>query len=150
MLRFLRRMYYNLQRVPPFLAACLSSNGLLHPEGRILILGKFRRLLLSFFPPIAKFLQKYFRLQGACNQCGASCKLLFQCPHWDDNSKLCTVYNDRPNICRLFPITPADIRDRDLVSKRIPCGFSFKPLPARNTRISKKPTPLGIPGPYLK
>lgn len=77
------------------------------------------------FPPLARYMQKRYGISGGCNSCGASCNLMFQCPHWSAESRLCTVYEDRPNICRLFPITPGDIRDRSIAQKNIPCGFQF-------------------------
>lgn len=83
-------------------------------------------MFLSFFPNLSRRLQKRYGLEGGCRSCGASCKLLFQCPHWDESSSLCSVYEDRPNICRLFPITPKDISDRDLVRGiEGGCGFRF-------------------------
>lgn len=124
-IRPIRRFWHFIERLIPFLQVTFSSKGLLDPEGRILIWGKARRLALSSFPPLARRLQKHYKMVGGCAHCGSSCKLLFQCPHWDESSNLCTVYEDRPNICRLFPITPADIRDRDIVSKKSPCGFDF-------------------------
>ena len=71
-------------------------------------------------------LRKKYGIVGGCTGCGASCNLLFRCPHWDAKTHLCTVYEDRPNICKVFPITPADIRDRNIVLKTQPCGFSVK------------------------
>jgi Putative zinc- or iron-chelating domain len=125
-IRLFRRMWQALERLPSFLAVIFSMDGLGSADGRTLIRGKFRRVALSFFPPVARYLQRYYGLEGGCQSCGASCKLLNQCVHWDETSRLCSVYEDRPNICRTFPITPADLRDRDLILKKIPCGFHFK------------------------
>ena len=125
---FFRRLWFMGQTVPPFLVAALSSKGLITKEGRQLIRGKARRIFLSMIPPLSRHLQRKYGLQGSCSNCGASCKLLFQCPHWDKNTRLCSIYEDRPNICRLFPITPADIRDRHIAAERkTECGFDFKP-----------------------
>jgi len=124
--RTLRRIWLIWERTPPFLIAMFSMRGLGSAAGRQLILGKFRRFAISAVPPLARHLQKHYQLTGGCVSCGASCKLLFQCPHWDDQSHLCSVYEDRPTVCRLFPITPGDIRDRDLVLKETRCGFTFK------------------------
>lgn len=132
-MRPLRRAWYIAQIFVPFLGAFFSRNGLFSAEGRLLILGKARRSFLSLFPPFARSLQKKYGLVGGCQSCGASCKLMFQCPHWDDKSHLCSIYEDRPNICRLFPMTPSDIRDRNIVLKKQTCGFEFRkpnPLPA--------------------
>ena len=123
--RPLRRFWQFLERLPPFFVAVFSKDGLISPEGRILIAGKARRIFISFFPPLAAYLQKRYGLVGGCRGCGASCRLLFQCPHYDESSGNCSVYEDRPNICRFFPITPSDVKERDLVSKKHPCGFQF-------------------------
>lgn len=111
--------------VPPFITAVFSREGMLTREGRILIRGKFRRLLICSVSPLARHLRTHYGLQGGCNSCGASCNLLFPCPHWDTDSGLCTVYESRPRVCRIFPITPADLRDRDLVLRQTVCGFHF-------------------------
>ena len=124
--RPLRRFWYLIQYMIPCTQITFSKNGIGSQDGRILILGKIRRFILSLIPSIGLSLQKKHGLTGGCSSCGASCKLLFQCPHWDDKSHLCSIYEDRPNACRLFPITQADISDRDLVLKTQPCGFDFK------------------------
>ena len=124
--RWLRRLAVIAATFPPFFAVLFTRQGLGSREGRQLIRGKFRRVCLSFFPALSRRLQQSHGLSGGCRSCGASCKLLFQCPHWDEASSLCSVYEDRPNICRLFPITPADVSDRNLVQGIDgPCGFRF-------------------------
>jgi Putative zinc- or iron-chelating domain len=110
---------------PPFVTAVFSREGMLTREGRILIRGKFRRLLICAVPPLARHLRAHYGLQGGCCSCGASCNLLFRCPHWNTDSRLCTVYESRPRVCRMFPITPTDLRDRDLVLRHTVCGFHF-------------------------
>jgi hypothetical protein len=146
MVRHRIRFYHVLQRVPPFFAAVFSTRGLLSHEGRILIWGKFRRIMISFFPPLARYLQKKYGLAGGCSHCSASCKLLFQCPHWDDKSSRCSVYEDRPNICRFFPITPADLRDRNLVQKGTRCGFRFMNVNTNLEKSEKKNLSKNSPG----
>lgn len=123
--RSIRRAWHVWERTPPFLKVVFSKDGLLCPKGRTLILGKIRRAFLSVFPVVAQKLQDHYGLSGNCQHCSTSCKLLFQCPHWDDTSSRCSVYEDRPNICRTFPITPQDIEDRNLVSPNTSCGFTF-------------------------
>ncbi len=124
--RWVRRVAVMAATFPPFFAVLFTKEGLGSAAGRQLIVGKFRRVALSFFPAYSRRLQKRHGISGGCRSCGASCKLLFQCPHWDQRSSLCSVYEDRPSICRLFPITPEDIADRDLVRGiNGPCGFDF-------------------------
>ena len=121
-----RRAILNFERVPPFLSVVFSSDGLGSRKGRTLILGKARRLALSAVPGVANRLQKHYGLVGGCVSCGTSCNLLMRCPHWDSGTRLCTVYEDRPSICRTFPITPADIRDRNLMNESAQCGFTIQ------------------------
>lgn len=112
-----------------FLKVIFSKEGLGNKTGRILIWGKFRRVIQTSIPGYASYLRKKHKLVGACVQCGTSCKILFQCPAFDGDRGICTVYNDRPTVCRTFPITPADIRDRNLANSTTPCGFSFGQTP---------------------
>jgi hypothetical protein len=128
-IRWLRRLWHIWERTPPFLKVVFSKEGIPSKKGRTLIWGKFRRAGLSLFPSVAHRLQVHYGMTGGCEHCSTSCKLLFQCPHWDDTSSRCSVYEDRPNICRTFPITPQDIADRDLVSPNSSCGFKFKKNP---------------------
>ncbi len=132
----LRTMYYIALILPPFFSVVFSSKGLGSHPGRLLIWGKVRRIFISFFPPLAHYLQARSGVSGGCDNCGASCKLLFQCPHWDDKNSRCSIYEFRPSVCRLFPITPADIRDRNLVNQEVPCGFRFNPNVRRSTPTS--------------
>lgn len=125
--RQLLQAWHFLERCPPFFNAMFSREGLGCARGRILIWGKLRRFVLTAFPPLARHLRTRYHLSGGCKNCGASCNLLFRCPHWDEQTHLCTVYEDRPNVCRFFPVTPADLRDRNLVRKDVPCGFNFNP-----------------------
>jgi hypothetical protein len=124
--KIVRQFVHILERTPPFFAAVFSSRGIFHPEGRQLIRGKFRRGFLSFFPSVAQRVQKHYGLQGSCTGCGASCNMLFRCPQWDPKTRQCTVYEDRPNICKTFPITPADLKDRATANRNQPCGFTFQ------------------------
>ena len=154
-IRFIRRTIYTIQyMIPCIRVTFFSIDGFYSKAGRTLIAGKFRRMFLSFFPSYAHKLQQKYGLSGGCRSCGASCNLLLQCPHWDTKSHLCSIYDDRPPACRLFPITPADVRDRDLVLKKEPCGFAFQTPPIRvdrhvtlrpqrgRKRIGKRPIPI--------
>ena len=119
--------WHVIERTMPFFyVAFFTRRGLVSRDGRQLIWGKARRVFISFFPSWAHALRKKYGMEGGCTSCGASCNLLFRCPHWDSSTHLCTVYEHRPNICKLFPITPADIRDRNIVLKDKPCGYTFK------------------------
>jgi hypothetical protein len=92
--------------------------------------GKIRRAFLVAFRK-RRVLEKLDRRKGACHRCGACCKLLFQCPAFDDSdgSPKCLIYNDRPGVCGLFPLDEADLRERDAVMPGKKCGFYFEDAP---------------------
>ena len=92
---------------------------------RTLLWGKLRRVMIGCVPGLAVRLKRKHGLTGGCISCGTSCNLLFKCPHFDEGSRLCSIYDDRPITCRQFPITPADLKDRDLASGGARCGYSF-------------------------
>jgi hypothetical protein len=75
--------------------------------------GKIRRFLNTNFRKQEMVAALTLR-RGECNRCGACCELLFKCPFLkknDDGTKLCGIYHNRPNSCRLFPIEKRDIRE---------------------------------------
>ncbi len=109
-----------------FLGVLFTRKGLFSAPGRQQFRGKARRSFLSLWPALSKKIQKSHGVGGGCTSCGASCNLMFQCPHWNPNTRLCMVYEDRPNVCRLFPVSPQDIKDRDLVRNDVTCGFNFQ------------------------
>lgn len=90
--------------------------------------GKVRRFfLIHVFKERAD--EDLRRRRGACTQCGACCRLLFKCPGFKETETggWCTVYNDRPGNCALFPINEKDLRDRNIVMPERACGFTFDP-----------------------
>lgn len=146
-LRLFRRFWHFMERLVPFFRVSFSREGLFSRDGRTLIWGKARRLAISAFPPLARALQRHYGMKGGCSNCGTSCQLLFRCPHWVAESRLCSVYEDRPSICRMFPITPADIRDRNIAAKKngTVCGFTFKPVGHQNANLVPQPAPASSP-----
>jgi hypothetical protein len=90
--------------------------------------GKLRRFA------IARVREKYvLRMQqdrmGECRRCGLCCRLLFKCPFLQglpDGTCSCSIHNQRPDNCRLFPIDERDLRERDSVDGQVPCGYRFK------------------------
>jgi len=54
---------------------------------------------------------------------------MFTCPLLDRQATpvRCTIHEIKPRVCRLFPIDERDLRDRDIISPDVPCGFSFVP-----------------------
>lgn len=72
--------------------------------------------------------------RGDCNRCGACCELLFKCPFLkkhSDGTTTCGIYEDRPNQCRLFPISR-----RDLDEVRGSCSYYFIERPVKLERAS--------------
>jgi hypothetical protein len=133
--RALRRTRNAARYARVFVGVVVRDPGLLwRRTERVILWGKVRRAIIGCIPGLAARLKRKHGLTGGCVSCGTSCNLLFKCPHWDDQSRLCSIYADRPVTCRQFPITPADLKDRDLASGGKPCGYSFAvkvPLSAR-------------------
>ncbi|MFH1403365.1 MAG: YkgJ family cysteine cluster protein [Candidatus Altiarchaeota archaeon] len=62
-------------------------------------------------------LETHSRREGNCVRCGGCC---LGCPFYVKKDSSCRIYKRRPDICRMFPLSPKDI-------KNIPsCGFSFR------------------------
>lgn len=99
--------------------------GLRSKKGRTLTVGKIRRSLIVCVPGLGEWLRRRHGLTGSCAGCGASCNLLIRCPQWDPPTRKCRIYESRPPVCRLFPITPADLREVELSGHE--CGHRFEP-----------------------
>lgn len=97
----------------------------------LMIWGKIRRAWLIAFRR-KRVEEKLALRRGACSRCGACCKILFKCPAYDDSdgNPKCMIYNDRPGVCGLFPLDPADLRERDIVMPGTKCGYYFADKPA--------------------
>jgi Fe-S-cluster containining protein len=131
-----RRIRYAARYLRAFVLAIVADPAVvLRKSGRTIIWGKMRRTMIGWVPGLALHLKRRHGLTGGCTSCGASCNLLFRCPHWDAESRLCSIYEDRPIVCRLFPITPSDLRDRDLAAGATTCGYSFDREDSRPARL---------------
>lgn len=94
--------------------------------------GKWRRyVLVTWYPEYVREWAQ--RRLGDCNRCGACCKFVFQCPHYEElpgGTGKCRVFAAgsrlRPEQCARFPIDPLDLRGVADV-----CSYSFAPLPQR-------------------
>ncbi|MGB9179919.1 MAG: YkgJ family cysteine cluster protein [Pyrinomonadaceae bacterium] len=95
--------------------------------------GKLRRFVSANFRKDEVIASLALR-QGDCNRCGACCELLFKCPFLKkhgDGTSTCGIYEDRPNQCRLFPITKRDIEE-----VRGTCSFYFIEKPVKLEKAS--------------
>jgi uncharacterized protein len=99
--------------------------------GRLKLLkGRVRRFYQNVFRP--GFVRRsHARRVGECHRCGACCQMGIYCRHLDydeEGNALCDMYGGyRTSNCRNFPSTEKDLRERDVVSPDVPCGFSFLP-----------------------
>jgi hypothetical protein len=91
-------------------------------------MGKVRRFYLAHVRP-GYVRASLARRVGNCNRTGACCRLMFTCPILipEPEPARCGIHERKPKVCRLFPIDERDLRDRDLVSPTVPCGYSFNP-----------------------
>src|SRR5438094_8557625 len=73
--------------------------------------GKVRRVFLIAFRK-KRVIAKLDRRRGACTRCGASCKILFKCPAYDesDGNPKFLIYADRTDVCSLFSLDEQDLR----------------------------------------
>lgn len=95
--------------------------------------GKLRRFVSANFRK-QEVIESLALRRGDCNRCGACCEILFKCPFLKkhvDGTSTCGIYEDRPNQCRLFPIT-----QRDLQEVRGTCSFYFIEKPVKLERAS--------------
>ena len=96
-------------------------------EKSVLAMGKARRFYLVHFRP-RYVAESIARRRGHCHRTGACCNLLFTCPVFTPLPlPTCRVNEYKPKVCRMFPIDERDLKDRDIVSPDLPCGFSFPP-----------------------
>jgi hypothetical protein len=100
------------------------------PEAVLMIVGKIRRAWLIAFHK-KTVIKKLERRRGSCHRTGACCKILFQCPAYDDSdgNPKCLIYNDRPGVCSLFPLDEKDLRERNIVMPGTKCGYYFDDVP---------------------
>lgn len=127
MIRSIRRICYITHYLALLGKAVLKKDGgIWQRQGRLLIAGKVRRALICLVPGLPEALQKKYGMTGGCRSCGVSCNLLIRCPHWDFETRLCSIYEDRPLTCRTFPITPADLKEVALANAPLGCGYNFE------------------------
>ena len=87
------------------------------------MLNKTKRLLTSLLPVDPA-------RTGACNRCGACCKLPYPCPFLrfdDEGLSRCAVYAVRPPSCRKYP----RVATEQLTPEQ--CGYSFASADERVT-----------------
>jgi hypothetical protein len=91
------------------------------------LMGKFRRLYLSYFRKA--YVKKQLALRkGECLQCARCCSFVFECPMLT-KQRLCRIYNkSRLKVCKIFPIDQRDIDEVALYGGT--CGYRFEKYPS--------------------
>lgn len=101
-----------------------------------LVRGKFRRFRLAHTRRGRRYIQRMLQLRrGECARCGACCRLAYRCQflRMEEDRAVCRIHSYRPANCRIFPVDPLDLADRDLVAPDRACGFSFPEEAASET-----------------
>lgn len=92
-----------------------------------LIRGKMHRFYVGHFDKA--YVERHLaRRKGECKRCGACCQLLFHCAFAAECKEGigCKIYKNRPVNCRIFPLHPRDLSERDIVAPNQPCGYYFE------------------------
>lgn len=92
-----------------------------------LAFGKLRRFCFGHLRKGWMKRQESVR-KGDCARCGACCKLLYHCPFLKEEApgvSRCSVHGSRPINCSMFPIDKRDLKDRNIISPKTKCGYSF-------------------------
>lgn len=100
-----------------------------------LIRGKVHRFLVGHFRK--DYVQRHLaHRKGECSRCGACCQLLFRCAFAAECKEGigCKIYKNRPVNCRVFPLHPRDLSERDLVMPDKPCGYYFDSSPSKKKK----------------
>ena len=95
--------------------------------------GKLRRFLRTNLRK-QEVIEALALRRGECNRCGACCEILYKCPFLrkePDGTGTCSIYEDRPNACRYFPIDKRDLRE-----VRGTCSYYFIEKPIKLERAS--------------
>jgi len=91
--------------------------------------AKLRRTMTSILP-VAE------NRRGACNNCGACCKLPTPCRflgYKDSGESYCRIYKVRPLNCRKYPRAAAELITADT------CGFWFEGVEASPATFDPRP-----------
>lgn len=92
---------------------------------RRMLRGKLRRFWLVHFRRRTVEGVLLPRRKSTCARTGACCQFGFGCPAYDAPHQVCTIHPYKPLVCKLFPITGEDLKDRDFVDRNTKCGYSF-------------------------
>jgi len=98
------------------------------PSLRKMFGGKVRRFLMAHQREGRAYIRRMLRRRrGHCARCGVCCMLVHRCPFLRIERGLatCLIHALRPANCRIFPVDPQDLEERDLLAPERPCGYSF-------------------------
>lgn len=99
--------------------------------------GKLRRFLLAHTKRGRVYIERMLPYRrGECARCGTCCYLGHRClfVRFENGLAACTIHNHRPQNCRMYPVGPRDIAERDLLDMGKPCGYSFVEIPPGEPR----------------
>ena len=116
-LRGLKATKFKTPKLPPKVKAKMDQR-----------VGKLRRFALTTVSE--EYIAKMQALRmGECLRCGLCCKLLFECPflqNLPDGTGRCRIHGRKPDNCAFFPIDERDLRERDSLGAKTPCGYRFR------------------------
>lgn len=102
------------------------NRGLTIRQKMKLVRGKVHRFYVGHFDKtfVARNLA---RRKGECKRCGVCCQLLLRCAFAAECKEGvgCKIYTKRPVNCRVFPLHPRDLAERDLLMPDQKCGYYF-------------------------
>ena len=116
-----------------------STTELTTTEKLIHAWGKVRRFYYGIF--CQDYIERsHARRGGECIRCGACCKLMFRCPHLEEDGDVssCRKHEIKWKNCRVFPIDEADLADRDIISPEVKCGYYFLPTGAPAHSLTRR------------
>lgn len=95
------------------------------PINRRLMRGKIRRWWLVYFRRDYVETVLLPRRKEGCQRTGACCEMGFGCPAFDAERRICQIHPHKPLVCKLYPLTEEDLKERDLIYPGKKCGYSF-------------------------
>lgn len=116
----------------------LKMTVILTPFNRRLMRGKIRRWWFVYFRRNYVETVLLPRRREGCQRTGACCEIGFGCPAFDAKGRLCKIHPYKPLVCKLYPLTEEDLKERDLIYPAKKCGYSFSTVASDSLSLSSK------------